>query len=79
MNLRECRQNCESQVQWPLLYNTLKERYADKGTFVPAISRIAEAFYERFSARLKNEATAEWTDQLLCELAEKSNWILDGR
>jgi len=64
------------QVQWPLLYKALKEQYADKGTFVPTISRVAEAFYERFSARLENEATTEWTDQLLGELAKKSNWIL---
>lgn len=65
------------QVQWPLLYNVLREQYADKGTFVPAISRVVEAFYERLSARLENEATAEWTDQLLGELAKKSKWILE--
>ena len=60
-----------------MLYNALKEQYAEKGTFVPAISRVAEAFYERFSARLENEATAEWTNQLLGELGTKSNWILE--
>jgi hypothetical protein len=59
------------------LYNTLREQYAEKGTFVPTISRVVEAFYERLSSRLDNEATAEWTDQLLSELAKKSNWILE--
>ncbi|KIM46758.1 hypothetical protein M413DRAFT_262028 [Hebeloma cylindrosporum] len=65
------------QVQWPFLYNTLKEQHADKGTFVPTISRVVEAFYERLSARLENEAKAEWTEQLLGELAKKSKWILE--
>ena len=65
------------QVQWPLLYNALKEQYADKGTFVSTISRVAEAFYERLSVKLENEATAEWTDQLLNELTKKSKWILE--
>jgi hypothetical protein len=65
------------QVQWPLLYNAMKEQYAEKGIFVRAISRIVEAFYERFAARLENEATSEWIDQLLGELAKKSTWILE--
>ena len=60
-----------------MLYNALKEQYADKGTFVPAISRVVEAFYERMLARVENEATAEWTDQLLGELAKKFKWILE--
>jgi hypothetical protein len=60
-----------------LLFNALREQYADKSTFVPTISRVVEAFYERLSSRLENEATAEWTDQLLSELAMKSKWILE--
>ncbi|KAJ3513003.1 hypothetical protein NLJ89_g3185 [Agrocybe chaxingu] len=67
------------QVQWALLYNALKETFPDKTTFVPTISRIVIALYERLLSRIENEAHTQWTDELLEVLAKKppgSEWPL---
>ncbi|RDB28047.1 hypothetical protein Hypma_002191 [Hypsizygus marmoreus] len=56
-------------VQWPILWNELKDNFADKTTFIPTISRIAVAWYERLLFRFDNDDFAEWTEQLLEQLS----------
>lgn len=57
-------------VQWPKLWNELKDRFPDKSTFVPSITRIAIAWYERLLWRLDSDNFPEWTEELLALLSE---------
>ncbi|KAF8962568.1 hypothetical protein BDZ97DRAFT_2076320 [Flammula alnicola] len=57
--------NIAPQVEWPSLYNSLKETFSEPTTFVPAICRIGLAFYGRMLSRVENEANLEWIDKLL--------------
>ncbi|KAF5378815.1 hypothetical protein D9615_007014 [Tricholomella constricta] len=52
-------------VQWHILWDELKDRFPDKGTFVPFISRIVITWYERLLWRLDNNNFPEWTEELL--------------
>ena len=58
------------QVEWPALYGALKTTFAEPSTFVPAICRIAIAFYGRILSRLENDNNGEWTKKLLEEIGK---------
>lgn len=60
------------RVEWLLLYNSLKDRFPDKSSFVPAISQIVTTFYLRLQSRLEDEANSEWTEEFLGVLAKSS-------
>jgi len=59
------------QVQWALLWNEQKDRFPDKATFVPAISRITIAWYERLQWRLDSDNFPQWTEELLELMSQK--------
>ncbi|KAF8069113.1 hypothetical protein FPV67DRAFT_1491177 [Lyophyllum atratum] len=57
-------------VQWPILWNELQGRFPDKATFIPSISRIAIAWYDRLFWRLDSDNFPEWTEELLALLSQ---------
>ncbi|KAF8814667.1 hypothetical protein BYT27DRAFT_7205618 [Phlegmacium glaucopus] len=60
------------RVEWPLLYNSLKDRFSDKSTFVPTISQIVNTFYLKLISKLEDEANSEWTEEFLGVLAKST-------
>ncbi|KAJ7066526.1 hypothetical protein C8F01DRAFT_1248530 [Mycena amicta] len=55
----------EPRIEWPVLWSALKDKFPDNTVFVPTIVRYTIAWYERLTARLEDEACADWADQLL--------------
>ncbi|KAF7309893.1 hypothetical protein MIND_00361600 [Mycena indigotica] len=64
----------EPRIEWPLLWGALKEKFPDNTVFVPTIVRYTISWYERLSARLENEAYADWAEQLL-EALQDGRWL----
>ncbi|KAF7308885.1 hypothetical protein MKEN_01088800 [Mycena kentingensis (nom. inval.)] len=60
----------EPRIEWVLLWSTLKDKFPDNAVFVPTVVRYAIAWYERLSARLENDAYADWADKLLDALKD---------
>ncbi|KAG6869935.1 hypothetical protein C0995_016162, partial [Termitomyces sp. Mi166 len=66
----------EPIIQWPILWNELKDRYPDKATFVPSIARIVNAWYSRLLWRLDSDNFPEWTEELLGHLSNGRKQLL---
>ncbi|KAG6916042.1 hypothetical protein DXG01_008666 [Tephrocybe rancida] len=60
----------EPIVQWPILWNELKDRFPDKSTFIPSIARIVNSWYARLLWRLDSDNFPEWTEELLAVLSD---------
>ncbi|KAF8888562.1 hypothetical protein BD779DRAFT_449296 [Infundibulicybe gibba] len=55
-------------IEWPALWNELKDGYPEKGTFVSTVARLIVAWYERLLWRLQSEMFPDWTEKLLSVL-----------
>jgi hypothetical protein len=64
------------QIQWSMLYATLKDTFVDQGMFVSAVCRIGIAFYGRMLSRIEDKTMADWTDSLLDGMAKQEAWVL---
>jgi len=62
-------------VRWPILWDALKDRIPGKETFVPIISSIVIAWYERLLFRLENDHFAEWTEKFLTLLSQSHSEV----
>ena len=62
-------------VRWPVLWHALKDGFPDKETFVPTISRIGIAWYERLLFRLETDNFAEWTEKFLTLLSQSHSEV----
>jgi hypothetical protein len=64
------------QVEWPTLYAALKDTFSEPSAFVPAICRIAIAFYGRLLSRLDKEPDTPWTEKFLEGMTKSTSWKL---
>ena len=62
-------------VRWPVLWDALKDHFPDKETFVPTISRVVIAWYERLLFRLETDNFAEWTEKFLTLLSQSHSEV----
>jgi len=63
-------------VQWPILWNELKDRFPDKSTFIPSMSRIVIVWYERLLWRIDGDNFPEWTEELLALLSQGKKQLI---